>query len=55
MKEVLEVLLHIFGWFIIYMIVDYDRKEKLIQLNKKSMWIIVFLIVIAVQLIKTDL
>ena len=55
LKELIEILINILGFLLIYKMIDYKRKKSIIRFNKTSGWIIFFVITIAGILIKIRL
>jgi len=55
MEQVLEILIHSLGYFILYVLIDYDREEPKIKFGKKSFFYFVIITVLAVELLKIKL
>jgi hypothetical protein len=51
----LETILQISGYCILYFIIDYDREEPLLDFKKASFWVVTILVFLASQLIKIEL
>jgi hypothetical protein len=50
--EILKHLIHIFGFVIIFFIIDYKREKPITSLLKLKGWVVMLLIIMAATLIR---